>query len=74
MNAQANQLHSAMRTLRVHWNETREEWNDAVSRDFEERHIEPLEVQVNSVLHAMEKLSRVIAKARAECSSRGESE
>ncbi len=72
MNAHANRLHSALKTLRVHWDETRETWNDAVSRDFEERHIDPVEVQVNSVLHAMENLAEVIGKLRSECASKGD--
>ena len=30
-------LYSSMKTLRVHWDQVRDVWNDAVSREFEEK-------------------------------------
>jgi hypothetical protein len=70
MNANANRLHSALQTLRIHWESSRDDWDDAVSRDFEERHILPVETQVNAVLGAMERLAQTFSKARREVARR----
>lgn len=51
------QLHSALKDLRAVWQETKTEWKDAVQRDFETNHWDPLESQVMAALREMDRLS-----------------
>ncbi len=62
------ELNSALKTMRLRWDEVKTDWNDSVSRDFEESHWEPLEAQVIATLRAIDRLSPVLAKAQQECS------
>ena len=61
-------LREALRTLRVKWESSQTDWNDAVRREFEERYLEPLEPRVQSTLNSMTNLMQVLAKAQQECS------
>ena len=38
----AARLHLAWKTLMAHWDQTRPEWNDSVSREFEEQYLAAL--------------------------------
>ena len=46
----------------------RQEWRDAVSQDFEENHLAPLEAQVVATLRAIDRLGPVLSQAHRECS------
>jgi hypothetical protein len=61
-------LKHAMKTLREHWEYTREFWDDGVARDFEKNHLTPVDHQVTTALRGMDKLQEVLAKVRQECS------
>ena len=62
------ELNSALKTMRLRWDEVKADWNDSVSRDFEENHWQPLEAQVVATLRAIDRLAPVLAKAQQECS------
>jgi hypothetical protein len=62
------QLHSALKTVRLRWDDVRLVWSDSVRRDFEDNHWEPLGAQVMSTQRAMEHLSQIIGQMRQECS------
>jgi hypothetical protein len=68
--AGSNRLNHAIKTLRVHWDETEAHWRDAVRREFEEHHVEPLESQVETTLRAMQRLGEVLARLRRDCADR----
>jgi hypothetical protein len=53
--------------LRAHWADTQADWHDAVSRDFEENHLAPLEPKINTVLRAVERLQEILSRAEHEC-------
>lgn len=61
-------LCSSMKTLRVHWDQVREVWNDPVSRDFEEKIWAPLEAQVQVTLRETDRLGAILAQMRRDCS------
>jgi hypothetical protein len=61
------ELNSALKDLRVRWEDTKVVWNDAVRRDFEENHWQPLEGCVVSTLRAIDRLAPVLIKLRQEC-------
>ena len=62
------ELNTALKDLRVLWQQTRAEWNDPVSQEFEERYWDQLENQVVAALRAMDRLAPILAKAQRDCS------
>lgn len=62
------ELNTALKDLRVLWEQTRAGWDDPVSQEFEERTWGPLETQVVSALRAMDRLAPILAKAQRDCS------
>ncbi len=70
MSAGSARLKHALKTLREHWDLTREQWNDPVSRDFEKNHLIPLDQQSNNALRGMDKITEVLQKVRHDCSDR----
>jgi hypothetical protein len=67
MSAGSARLKHAMKTLREHWDATREFWDDGVAREFEKNHLMPLDQQVEHALRGMDKLSEVLQKVRQDC-------
>jgi hypothetical protein len=61
------QLQEAYKELRLRWADARSQWDDAMSRDFGEQHVDPLERYVRSAVSAMEQLSELVWQARREC-------
>ena len=61
-------LREAIRTLRVKWEGSHSDWNDAVRREFEERYLEPLEPHVMATVNSMANLLQVLAKVEKDCS------
>ena len=63
----AGKLAESLKTLRFHWDEAKEVWHDAASRDFEEKRLEPLEPIVRLTLDAISRLAEVLDRAQREC-------
>jgi hypothetical protein len=64
----AAKLSDAIKNLQMHWEETKEQWQDAACRRFEEEHLAPLEPQVHLTLDAIARLADVLERAQRECS------
>jgi hypothetical protein len=62
INAGAAKLQHDLKTLRSHWDRSREEWNDPVSRDFEARQLVPLEQAVAQALHGIDDLHQFLSR------------
>jgi hypothetical protein len=62
------QLHSALKAVRLHWDETRLSWDDGVRKDFEENRWDPLIAQVCATERAMEHLSHIVGQMKQDCS------
>jgi hypothetical protein len=60
-------LHEAWKKLRVHWEDTKTSWRDAVSQDFDEKYIAALEPQIIATLERMRTLTGVLTNAQHEC-------
>jgi hypothetical protein len=60
-------LRYAAEKLWLKWEDTRSEWNDGASRDFERDHLLPLEPKLAAALRAMSLLSEVMQRAELEC-------
>lgn len=66
----AGQLKSATDRLEEVWSVAKSTWNDAVSRNLEEEHLEPLLAQVRMTLDAVARLNGVLITACRECEDR----
>jgi hypothetical protein len=60
--AGASKLQHDLKTLRAHWDRSREEWDDPVSRDFEARKLVPLEQSVAHALHGINDLQQFLSR------------
>jgi hypothetical protein len=67
MSASQNRLVGLTNELRAEWEQTRHYWNDAKSREFEQRFLTELLSGVNQTINNIESLERVLAKIRSDC-------
>jgi hypothetical protein len=61
------ELNSALKELKIRWEDTQSVWNDSVSQDFQEHQWLPFTGQVMSMLRAVERLSPVLEKVYHDC-------
>jgi len=61
-------LHDSLKKLRVRWEDTKNYWNDPVSREFEETFLDPLDPKIIATLERMRRLSAMLNSAERECS------
>ena len=61
------QLHAALKTMRLRWEEAKIVWTDSVRQEFEENHWDPLVAQTLATLRAMEHLGQIVGQMRQEC-------
>lgn len=60
-------LNRALKNLLVHWEGTKDVWNDHVRREFEEKHVQELESQVRATMGGMSRLAQVVQNVRQDC-------
>ena len=60
-------LTNAVRDLNTRWSQTKNYWNDAKAREFEEKYIKPLPDALNSAASIIEELDQVLSKIRRDC-------
>lgn len=60
-------LHKSWQKLIVRWEQTRHEWHDSVSSQFEQRYLTPLEPQIDVTLQRMRSLAAAMSAAENEC-------
>ena len=63
----AAKISTAYKTMRVHWEDTKEHWHDENRRRFEENFIDPLEPQIAAALDAIAALAEILNRAQREC-------
>lgn len=68
LNPALRNIHQGVKDLIVEWQVTKEQWNDAASRDFEKKYLQPLEPAARSALTALTQMEEVIQRARRDCS------
>jgi hypothetical protein len=66
------QLFSALKTLRLRWDDVCRQWDDAVRRDFEDEFWNHVEPGVATTLAALDKIAQVIGRLRQDCEGTGE--
>ena len=67
MSAAQNRLVALTNSLRTEWEQTKHHWNDAKSREFEQRFLSELFSSVTQTVNHIEALERVLAKIRQDC-------
>lgn len=64
----SGKLHTAVKKLRVHWEEARSQWKDPVGQNFEEQHYNLLETEARATIRKIRTLDQLLLKAQQECS------
>lgn len=67
MSAAQNRLAGLTNELKAEWDQTKHHWNDAKSREFEQRFMSELIPAVNQSIVTIESLERLLAKLRQDC-------
>jgi len=65
----AGRIRHALEVLEITWNESTAEWNDAVSRNFQEHHLEPMVPRLKLALDAIGRMNLLINEAERDCES-----
>jgi hypothetical protein len=60
-------LSAAYKALRLRWDATKDHWQDANCRRFEETYIDPLEPEIRDALEAISNLHELLSRAEREC-------
>ena len=60
-------INQSVKDLIVEWQAVREQWNDSASREFEKKHLQPLEPAARSALNALSQMEEVLQRVRRDC-------
>ena len=60
-------LKTALKNTRLAWDATEATWKDDVRRAFAEKHLEPMEADIEATLRAVQRLREVLARAEKDC-------
>jgi len=61
------QLSKAMKELLARWSEATSSWNDARSKQFEEKYITPLAMDLKMALSAMDHVATLLQQISRDC-------
>ncbi len=67
LNANGSRLSALTKELSNRWHETREEWLDAKSAEFDQKFMEPLTSNVDTAIAVVEQLNKLVEKIRRDC-------
>ena len=67
MNAPSGRIAALTKDLWARWQQTRETWMDAKSREFEGQYLQELNVQVDKTVAVIEQLDKLLAKIKQDC-------
>lgn len=60
-------LTGVSKLLALQWQETKNYWHDEKSREFEQKYLQELLVDVDKALAVIEKLDELLKKVRSDC-------
>ena len=63
----AANLMAAAKELSMEWQETKNYWRDAKTREFEERFLDPLPGYISRATRAMEEVDAILKRVRHDC-------
>jgi len=67
LDTSAAQLRDAMEELQQAWQQTDEQWHDAVSQKFCENHLEPIGPALKLALDAVGRMEQLMGQIHREC-------
>lgn len=53
--------------LTMRWQQTRQEWDDAVADSFEKTYLEPLDHSLRQAISAMDQAAAALSRVRSDC-------
>ena len=60
-------LAKGLKHLMMQWAEAKSQWEDAQSKKFEEKYLDPLQQDLKLVTSAMDQMAVLLAQARSDC-------
>ena len=60
-------LNKGLKDLLIKWQQTREDWDDAVADEFEKIYLEPLQQALRSASSAMDQMAQVMSNVDRDC-------
>ena len=60
-------LSRAMKDLLSHWGNTKQSWDDVMSKEFEEAFLNNLEIDVRNAGGAMDHMAVILQQVRSDC-------
>ena len=70
LNSSVTRLQKAARRLNERWAETKEVWDDKMSREFEEEFLWPIMPQLKLSIATIHEMAEVLDNAHRECEDR----
>jgi hypothetical protein len=67
LNSGTAKIASAYKTMRIHWEDAKDQWQDSNRKQFEEKYLDPLEPQISATLEAIGRLAEVLERAERDC-------
>ena len=67
MNASRARLEALAKELKLQWQQTKEHWVDAKSREFEQTFLQELFITVERSASAIESLDKLITRIKKDC-------
>jgi len=61
------QLGKGIKDLMQQWADTKQSWDDALSKQFEERHLLPMAMDLRNAVSAMDHIAALLQQIRKEC-------
>lgn len=67
MNASGSRVAALTKELWLQWQRTRDEWDDARSREFEQKYLHELNAAVDKTVAVIEELDKLLHRIRKDC-------
>lgn len=61
------QLGKGIKELMRRWDETKSQWDDSVSKNFEKTYLAPLEMDLRGTLGALDQMATLLSQVRRDC-------
>jgi hypothetical protein len=63
----ASRIRHALENLEAVWQQSADQWDDVVSRDFSERHLEPMIPKLKMALDAISRMQGLMSEVQRDC-------
>jgi hypothetical protein len=67
MNPSGSRVAALTKELWLHWQQTREDWADSKSQEFERKYLQELNASVDKTVTVMEELDKLLNRIRKDC-------